>query len=97
MILNKFLIPEFHMRIGIVICPSSDLPSSFIKEHNIEIMPVRLKFPKEDIIDIRDVKVSQKFYSDYLLNKNLVGESVALTAEQIGQWFLDELVSQSKC
>jgi len=80
------------MRIGIVVCSSSDLPSSFIKQHDINVMPITLTFKDKEIIDIRDPDVTKAFYTDYLTNKDLSAESEAFSSEQIRDWFLKELV-----
>ncbi len=80
------------MRIGIVVCSSCDLPESFIKENDIQIMPVSLKFKDGEFIDTRDPVATQTFYKKYLEEKDLEGETSSMSVKRISNWFLDELV-----
>jgi len=80
------------MRIGIVICSSADLPLSFIKKHDMNIMPITLQFGNELFRDVRNPEDTKKFYEHYLANKNTHGTTLPFTTEEISNWFLDELV-----
>ena len=80
------------MRIGIVVCSSCDLPESFIKENDIQIMPVSLKFKEGEFVDTRDPVATQDFYKKYLLEKDLEAETSSMSISRISNWFLDELV-----
>jgi len=80
------------LRVGIVICSSSDLPPRIIDENDINIMPINLKMKKETLIDRRDPLATKAFYRNYLKNKSLHAESVPYTPDEITKWFLDELV-----
>lgn len=80
------------MNIGIVICSSADLPMSFIKANDLNVMPISLKFPDGEFIDTRDPVTTQEFYKKYLSNKDMDAESDSYSIENITDWFLDELV-----
>jgi len=80
------------MRHGIVVCSSCDLPSSFIKENDIHIMPVSLHFKDGEYVDVRDSTATQMFYKKYLLEKDLSAQTSSMGVERIRNWFLDELV-----
>lgn len=80
------------MRIGIVICSSADLPLSFIKKHELNIMPITLKFGDETFKDVRDPTDTKNFYEHYLANRDTHGVTEPFSVEQIRDWFLDELV-----
>ncbi len=80
------------LRIGIVICSSSDLPNSIIDENGINIMPINLKMKNRTFIDKRDPVATKHFYKEYLENKNLHAVSEPFSPDEITRWFLDELV-----
>jgi len=80
------------MRIGIVICSSADLPRSFIDEHGLNIMPITLNFGGEKYVDVRDPIDTQRFYKNYLANRDVLGITEPYTEEEIRDWFLDELI-----
>ncbi len=82
------------MRIGICIDSACDLPPSFIKEHNLEIMPINLLVgeDKEILIDERDPEDTIAFYRRYAEEKDLEGETQPFSVEQITNLFLDKLV-----
>jgi len=79
-------------RIGIVICSSTDLPLDYIKENDVNILPISLILENETLIDKRDPDITQEFYKKYLQDKNLHAETQPFSADEITKWFLDELV-----
>lgn len=80
------------MRIGIVISSSADLPLSFIKKHDINVMPITLKFGDEYFKDVRDPEDTKRFYEHYLANRNTHGVTEPFSVDEISDWFLNELV-----
>lgn len=82
------------MRIGICIDSACDLPPDFIREHNLEIMPINLVVgdDKEILIDERDPDDTIAFYKRYTEEKDLEGETQPFSVEQITNLFLDKLV-----
>jgi DegV family protein with EDD domain len=80
------------MRIGVVVDASCDLPHEFMREHRIEILPVTIRLGDEILVDVRDPQATQRFYQEQLGSKGLIAETVALTAEQIRERFLDRIV-----
>ncbi len=82
------------MKIGIVICPSADLPDSFIKANDVTVMPIHLNFKDHSSVDIRDPKVTQNFYKQYLIDKDLHAETEPLSSDEMAEWFLEKLVTK---
>lgn len=80
------------MRTGIVIDSACDLPVEYIKHHDIHILPISLHLGYELFKDVRDPEATQEFYRKYLLEKTLDAETAPLSAEQIKELFLNELV-----
>ncbi len=82
------------MKVGIVICSSADLPSSFIKTNDVTVMPIRVNYKDHTDIDVRDSKATQKFYKKYLIDKNLHAETEPLSADEMAEWFLENIVTK---
>lgn len=80
------------MRIGVVVDATCDLPQSFIEEHGINILPVTIRLGDETVIDEREPGITHKFYTEQLAAKGLAAETVAFSAEQIREKFLDHIV-----
>ena len=80
------------MRIGVVVDASCDLPHEFMREHRIGILPVTIRLGEEILVDVRDPDATRRFYTEQLASKGLSAETVAFTAEQIREKFLDRIV-----
>lgn len=80
------------MRIGICIDSACDLPTSYIKAHNLEIMPINLMLGEEKFIDRRVTAETIAFYKRYSSDKNLQGETEPFSVEDITDMFLNRLV-----
>ncbi len=80
------------MRIGLVIDSACDLPRAYIKQHDLQIMPINLVFGDEIFIDERDPEQTIAFYQRYLAERNLDAETQPFSVEQITSLFLDRLV-----
>lgn len=80
------------MRIGIVVCASAEIDYDFITEHDLNVLPISVKYGDTIVQDVRDPKEASKFYDFYLKNPRSIGNSRPLSVEQIRDWFLDELV-----
>ncbi len=70
------------MRVGVVIDSACDLPAEYLKEHNIEVLPVNLQLGKEKSLDVRDPAATIDFYSRYA-TKRQHAETSPPTIEQI--------------
>ena len=84
------------MRFGIVTDSCCDLPRSFLDEHGIVLLPISITGAdgKPFIIDARDPEATLRFYRERLSKGGTTYESAPLSAEQIKQLFLDELVAK---
>lgn len=70
------------MRVGVVIDSACDLPAEYLKEQNIEVLPVNLQLGKEKSLDVRDPFATIDFYSRYAA-KRQHAETNPPTTEQI--------------
>ena len=80
------------MKIGVVIDAPCDLPRSFIDQHGIEVLPVRVNFGDRTFIDDRNEQSTMDFYRYYLEHKDIVAETEPLSVEEFRDLFLDKYV-----
>jgi DegV family protein with EDD domain len=80
------------VRIGIVIDAACDLPRSFIDQHGIEVLPIRVHFGDREFVDERDADATMDFYRYYLAHKDVVAETEPLSVEEIRDVFLEKYV-----
>ncbi len=79
------------MRIGLVVDSACDLPISYIREHKIELLPITVHIGGQTFFDRKDPEVIAAFYRDHLAHR-AIGDTTAVSVEQIKQIFLDRLV-----
>jgi DegV family protein with EDD domain len=70
------------MRVGVVIDSACDLPAVYLKEQNIEVLPINLQLGEESLLDVRDPTATIDFYSRYA-TKRLAAQTSPPTTEQI--------------
>jgi DegV family protein with EDD domain len=70
------------MRIGLMTDAACDLPSHFLQQHNVEVLPINLAFGDRSVLDIRDVSLTLQFYRSYMGNKNLQAETSPLSVDE---------------
>ncbi len=70
------------MRVGVVIDSACDLPAEYLKEQNIEVLPINLQLGNERSLDVRNPKATIEFYSRYA-SKRQHAETSPPTADQI--------------
>lgn len=80
------------MRIGVVADATCDLPPAFFDEHQVGILPVTIHLGDEVLVDRRDPTQTLRFYSEQLASKGLDSHSEPLSAEQIREKFLADIV-----
>ncbi|MDD3762127.1 MAG: DegV family protein [Nevskiales bacterium] len=79
------------MRIGIVVDSGCDLPSDFIEQNRIRILPITIHLGGQDLVDDRSPDKTLDFYQRHLGAKGDAGTS-PFSVEQIKNVFLSELV-----
>ena len=79
------------MRIGVVMDSTCDLPPDYIRENNIQILPITIHLEGRDWIDARDPASTLDFYRQHRTNTSDAGTS-PFSVEQIKQVFLTRLV-----
>ncbi len=82
------------MRIGLVIDSACDLPLSFLRENDIEIMPISMRFGDERYVDLRDPDATVSFYQRYIPEHGLHAETEPFSVDGIRDLFLDRLVTR---
>jgi DegV family protein with EDD domain len=70
------------MRVGVVIDSACDLPTEYLKQHDIEVLPVNLQLGTEEFLDVRDERETINFYSRYA-SKGIHAQTAPPTTEQI--------------
>lgn len=81
------------MRIGLVVDATCDLPPEFLAAHGIRVMPIGIRLGEQRLIDRRDPDTTLSFYRDHLAKVGSKDGSQPLSAAELQQWFLDELVT----
>ena len=80
------------MRIGIVVDSTCDLPESYFKKNNIQILPISIRLGKELLVDKRDEQATRRFYQEQLDSEGIDAESIPYSVDQIQAVFLEQLV-----
>lgn len=78
----------------LVIDAACDLPGYFIKERNIELLPISINVDGEVYTDDKDAQKLIDFYAKGLLGRSHSVESIPYSSEQIQRLFLDHIVSR---
>lgn len=79
------------MRIGVVVDSACDLPSEFIAENNVQILPITIHLDQRDLVDTRDPEATIAFYRQNQTNAQDAGTS-PFSVDQIKRLFLTRLV-----
>lgn len=79
------------MRIGVVVDSACDLPPDYIRENNIQILPITIHLDQHDLVDARDPAATLNFYRQHQTNASEAGTS-PFTVDQIKKVFLTRLV-----
>lgn len=82
------------MRIGLVVDSACDLPASYLREHEIEIMPISLRLGTERFVDLRDPQATVEFHNKIISGSGLDAQSEPFSVEDIRDLFLDRLVAR---
>ncbi|MFT0139797.1 DegV family protein [Alcanivoracaceae bacterium MT1] len=81
------------MKTGLVVDSGCDLPSDFIKENGILVLPASIRIGDEIIADDRSPQRTRSFYDRQLLDKVHDAQSLPATVAQIKQLFLEQVVT----
>lgn len=82
------------MKIGLVVDSACDLPLSFLRENDIEVMPIALRFGEDRYVDKRDPEATIEFYDRVIPETGLQARSEPFSVEEIRDLFLDRLVTR---
>lgn len=82
------------MKIGLVVDSACDLPLPFLRENDIEIMPIALRFGDDRYVDKRDPEATIEFYDRVIPEPGLQAQSEPFSVEEIRDLFLDRLVTR---
>ncbi len=82
------------MKIGLVVDSACDLPLTFLREQNIEIMPITLRFGDDRYVDKRDPEATIQFYERLIPEQGLHAETEPFSVEEIRDLFLERLVTR---
>lgn len=70
------------MRVGVVVDSACDLPVEYLKQQDIEVLPINLQLGDEQLLDVRDPHATIDFYSRYA-SKRQHAHTAPPTTEQI--------------
>ena len=70
------------MRVGVVVDSACDLPVEYLKQQDIEVLPINLQLGAEQLLDVRDPRATIDFYSRYA-SKRQYAQTAPPTTEQI--------------
>ncbi|WP_293000604.1 DegV family protein [Nevskia sp.] len=79
------------MRIGLVVDSACDLPTEYVRDNGIVVLPITIRLGNQEFVDARDPDETQRFYRKHLAN-TAEGETAPYSIEQIKRLFLDRLV-----
>lgn len=82
------------MKIGVVVDSACDLPPSFLKDNEIEIMPIALRFGDNRYVDQRDPAATLQFYDQLIPEHGLDVATEPFTVDEIRDLFLERLVTK---
>ncbi len=80
------------MRIGLVVDSACDLPTSFLKQHDITILPISVRIDDALQVDYRDEAATLAFLHAHIAERGANAETTPFTVEQIRDLFLQRLV-----
>ncbi|WP_027330321.1 DegV family protein [Marinimicrobium agarilyticum] len=72
-------------RTCIAVDSTCDLPAQFIKDHNIEVLPIYIKHAGGQHLDSRNTKNTLQFYKDHTREKYGLAQSEPMSVEDITQ------------
>jgi DegV family protein with EDD domain len=84
------------MRMGLAIDASCDLPQTFLREHNIAVMPIAVKLDGSVFKDNRDPLEIERFLRMKLAGTH-AAETEPCSVEDVQRLFLDKLVLEQDC
>jgi len=70
-----------------------DLPDDFIRQNNIRVLPIYLKFGDETLMDNRDPERSIEFYKKGMLEKSFNAETTPVSPEEMSVILEQELIT----
>ncbi|MCW5580490.1 MAG: DegV family protein [Luteimonas sp.] len=80
------------MRIGIVVDSACDLPVGYLRDHDIEILPISVRIDGTTQVDYRDEADTLAFLHSHIAERGASAETIPFPVEQIRDLFLQRLV-----
>ena len=80
------------MRIGIVVDSACDLPTDFIKEHDIVLLPITVRIGEAVLADHREEDATLAFLNAHVATGGAEAETIPFSVNQIRDLFLQRLV-----
>lgn len=85
------------MRMGLAIDAACDLSQSFLRQHNVAVMPITVRVDGEVFMDDREPAEIQRFIGSRLGSRSHSAETEPCPVEGVQQLFLDKLVLEQDC
>jgi len=80
------------MRIGIVVDSACDLPVGFLRDHDVDILPISVRIDGTTQVDYRDEADTLAFLHSHIAERGASAETIPFSVEQIRDLFLQRLV-----
>lgn len=80
------------MRIGIVVDSTCDLPSEYIQQNNVILLPITVRIGDAVLADHRDEEATLSFLHAHVAERGHEAETIPYSVEQIRDLFLGKLV-----
>lgn len=80
------------MRIGIVVDSACDLPDTWLRDHNVVLLPITVRIGDAVIADHRNEEATLQFLGSHVAERGAEAETTPFTVAQVRELFLDKLV-----
>ena len=82
------------MRTVVVVDATCDLPGAFIRQHQIQVLPIKLILGDHIVNDCRDANLTLAFHQRYASSRQLDVETEPCSTEAIAALFLEQLITE---
>jgi fatty acid-binding protein DegV len=82
------------MNIGLVVDATCDLPREFLRQHDVAVIPRRLRFGDRWFTDHREPRETMEFYRRYIADRSVERASGPVEADPLRDFFMEHLVTR---
>ncbi len=82
------------MNIGLVVDATCDLPRDFLREHEVAVLPARLRFGDRWFTDQRDARQTMEFYRRYIADRSVERATAPVASDVLRDFFMERVVTR---